>query len=84
MAKNLGRAHIGEYVITEIESLLSSQITRFSIPLKFKQPHLYSYNGSESLVDHVRTYKAKMALTINANELLCLVFPGSVNGLAAQ
>ena len=58
IARNLGQNPIYDHVNTEIESSFSSQITRFSIPYKFKQPHLDSYNSSESLVNQVRTYKA--------------------------
>ena len=44
------------------------------------QPHLDSYNGLGSPVDHVRTYKAQMALATNADELLCLAFPSTLKG----
>ena len=40
--------------------------------------------GRWSPVDHVRTYKAQMALATNAEELLCLAFSGTLKGLAAQ
>ena len=70
MAKNLGRAPICDHSNTKTESPFSSWITRFAIPCKFKQPHLDSYNSSGSLVDHVRTYKAQMALVTNTDELL--------------
>ena len=70
--------------VTEIESPFSSQITRFSIPHKFKQPHLDSYNGSGTPVDHIKTYKAQMALATKADELLCLAFPSTLKGPAPQ
>ena len=84
MARNLGRGSAWDHTNTETESQFSTQITRFSVPRKFKQPHLDSYNGSGSPVDHVRTYKAQMALATNAEELLCLAFPGTLKSPAAQ
>ena len=84
IAKNLGQNPICDHVNTETKSSFSSQITRFSISHKFKQPHLDSYNGSESLIDHVRTYKAQMALSTNADKLLCLAFPSTLKRSASQ
>ena len=84
ITRNLGRNRIYDHANTEIESLFSCQITKFSIPRKFKQPHLDSYNGSGSRVDLIRTYKDKMALATNADELLCLAFLSTLKGLVAQ
>ena len=80
IVRNLGRNPICDHTNTEIESPFSSRITRFSIPRKFKQPHLDSYNDMESPVDHVRTYKAQMALSTNINELLSLDFSSTLKG----
>ena len=44
MAKNLGHNYVCDQPDTETESSFSSRITRFVIPLKFKQPHLDYYN----------------------------------------
>ena len=67
----------------ETESPFSTRITRFSVPCKFKQLYLDSYNGSGSPVDHVWTYKAQMVLATNADELLCLAFLGTLKGTSA-
>ena len=83
MARNMGCGSACDHTNTEIESLFSTWITRFLVSRKFKQPHLDSYNGLGSSVDHLRTYKAQMALTTNADELLYLAFPGTLKGLAA-
>ena len=80
MARNLGRGSAYDHTNTETESPFSSRITRFTIPRKFKQSHLDSYNGSGSPVDHVRNYKAQMALVTSADELLCLAFPSTLKG----
>ena len=74
MVKNLGRRSTCDHINTETESPFSTRITRLTVPRKFKQSHLDSYNGSGSPVDHVRTYKAQMALATSADELLCLAF----------
>ena len=58
IARNLGHGSACDHTNTETESPSSTQITRFTVPRKFKQPHLDSYNGSGSPVDHVWTYKA--------------------------
>ena len=84
IARNRGRNRICDHVNTETESPFSSQITRFSIPRKFKQPNLDSYNSSESPVDHVRTYKAQMALSTNVDELLTRYFLSTLKGPVAQ
>ena len=84
IARNLGRDPICDHASTEIESPFSSRITRFFVPRKFKQPYLDSYNGLGSPVDHIRTYKAQMALATNADELFCLAFPSTLKGSAAQ
>ena len=74
MARNLGFGSAWDHANTETESPFSTRITRFSVPRKFKLPHLDSYNGSGSLADHIRTYKAYMALATNTGESLCLAF----------
>ena len=84
MAKNLGRYSAWDHTNTKTESPFSTRITRFSIPQKFKQPHLDSYNRLGSPADHVQTYKAQMALSTNADELLFLAFPGTLKGPTAQ
>ena len=84
MARNLGRGLACDHTNTETESPFSTQITRFTVPRKFKQPHLDSYNDSVSPVDHVRTYKAQMALATSADELLYLAIPGTLKDPAAQ
>ena len=84
MAKNLGQAPIRDHANTEIESLFFSRIARFAMPRKFKQSHLDSYNGLGSPIDHVRTYKAQMALATNADKLLCLAFLNTLKGPATQ
>ena len=83
MARNLGRGSACDHTNMKTKSSFSTRITRFSVPRKFKQPHLDSYNGSRSPVDHVWTYKAQMALATNVDELLCLAFPGTLKGPAA-
>ena len=83
MAKKLNRVSIHDQVGTEIESPFSSHISRFTIPRKFKQPHLETYNGTGSPVDHIWPYKAQMALATNSDKLLCLPFPSTLKGLAA-
>ena len=82
MVRNLGRGSACDHTNTEIKSPFSTRITKFAVPHKFKQPHLDSYNGFGSPVDHVRTYKAQMALIISADELLYLAFPGTLKGPA--
>ena len=82
--QKLGRTPDRDHVNTETESPFTDQVMRFTVPRKFKQPHLDSYNGSGSPVDHVRAYKAQMALATNADELLCLAFPSTLKGPAAQ
>ena len=84
MAKNMGQSSICDHANTETEPPFSTWITRFTILRKFKQPHLESYNGSRSPMDHVRTYKAQMGLATNADELYCLAFPNTLKGLVAQ
>ena len=84
IARNLNRNLVCDHASTEIESPFSSRITRFSILHKFKQPHLDSYNGLGSPIDHVRTYKAQMALATNVDELLYLAFPSTLKVPAAQ
>ena len=83
MAKKLDRNPTQGHVNTETELPFSRQITRFAISGKFKQPYLNSYNGSRSLVDHVWTYKAQMALATNIHELLYLAFPSTLKGPTA-
>ena len=58
IARNLNQDLVCDNASTEKESPFSNRITRFSIPRKFKQLYLDSYNGLGSLVDYVRTYKA--------------------------
>ena len=58
MARNMARGSACDHTNTETESPFSTWVTRFSVPRKFKQPHIDSYNGSGSPVDHVWTYKA--------------------------
>ena len=84
IAKNLNQDLIYDHASTKIESQFSNRITRFSIPHKFKQPHQDSYNGSGNPIDHVRTYKAQMALATNVDELICLAFLSTLKGLAVQ
>ena len=84
MARNLGHGLTWDHTNNETESPFSTRITRILVPCKFKQPHLDSYNGSGSPVDHVQTYKAQMALATNADELLCVAFPSTLKGPAAQ
>ena len=83
MTRNLGHGSTCDYTNMEIESPFSTRITRFTVPGKFKQPHLDSFNGSGSPVDHIRTYKAQMAFATSADELLCLAFLSTLKGLAA-
>ena len=84
MVRNLGCGSACDHTNTETESPFSIWITRFTVLRKFKQPHLDSYNGSGSPVDHIQTFKAQMTLATDANELLYLAFPGTLKGLAAQ
>ena len=58
MAKKLERDWACDHTNTKTEPPFSTRITRFSVPRTFKQPHLDSYNGSGSPIDHLRTYKA--------------------------
>ena len=76
MAKNLGRSSIYYHANMETESPSSTQFTRFVVLYKFKKPHLESYNGSRSPIDHIR------ALTTNVYELYYLAFPSTLKGLA--
>ena len=84
IAMNLARNPVYDHANTEIESPFSNQITRFSTLCKFKQPYLDSCTGLKSSVDHVRTYKAQMALSTKVNELLYLAFLNTLKGLAGQ
>ena len=84
MAKNLGCGSACDHTNIETESLFSTRITSFTVPRKLKPPHLDSYNGSGSSVDHVRTYKAQMALATSVDELLCLAFLCTLKGPTAQ
>ena len=83
-ARNLGQDLICDHINTDTESPFFSWITRFSIPCKFKQPYLDSYNGSGSLVDKVKTFKAHMTLAINTDELLYLAFLSTLKGPTTQ
>ena len=80
MARNMDKKPAYKYADTEIESPFSSQVTKSTILRKFKQPRLNTYNGSGSPVNHIRTYKAQMALATNADELYCLAFPSTLKG----
>ena len=84
MADGRDRHSTRDRVCTEIESPFSRRISRFPIPRRFKHPHLESYDGKGSPVDHIRMYKSQMALATNSNELLCLAFPETLKGSAAQ
>ena len=84
IARNLNRDLNCNYASTETESPFCSRITRFSTPRKFKQPYLDSYNSLGSPVDHVRTYKAQIAIATNVDELLCLAFPSTLKDSATQ
>ena len=83
IAKHRRYSSICHTINIETESAFSTWITRFAILRKFKQPHLDSYNGLGSPVDHIRTYRAQMALATNADELLCLAFPSTLKGPVA-
>ena len=71
MADGRDRRPARDRVCTETESPFSRRILRFPVPRRFKQPHLESYDGKESPIDHIRTYKAQMALVTSSDELLC-------------
>ena len=82
--KNQGRSFVYDHINTKTELHFTTQITRFTIPCKFKQPHLDSYNGFGSPVDHVRTYRAQIALATKVDELLYLAFPSTPKVLNEQ
>ena len=84
MARNLRYCSAYDRTKTETESPFSTRITRFTVPRKFKQPHLDSYNGLESPIDHVQTYKAQMALATSADKLLYLAFPRTLKDSATE
>ena len=75
IARNIGKKSTNDLTSMDIESPFVEEITRIVALHKFKQPQMESYDGSGSLVDHVRTYKSRMALTTNLNELYYLAFP---------
>ena len=68
----------------ETESPFNKEITRIVIPHKFRQPQMEPHDGFGSPVDHVGTYKSRMALTTNLVELYCLAFPSTLKGLTNQ
>ena len=83
MAKNMGHNIIYDHTDMKTESFFCTQISRFAIPRKLKQPHLDLYNGTGSPIDHIWTYKAQMTLATNSDELLCLAFLNTLKGLTA-
>ena len=84
MTRNVGKKSTCDLASTESESPFTKEITRIVVPHKFMQPQMESYDGSGSLVDHIRAYRPRMALTTNLDELHCLAFPSTLKGLANQ
>jgi hypothetical protein len=60
----------------------SNRVMAFSMPDKFKMPHVDKYNGSGDLTEHVENFRAHLILHGTPNKIACRAFPLTLAGVA--
>ncbi|KAH7845081.1 hypothetical protein Vadar_008225 [Vaccinium darrowii] len=71
-----------EELVQNTNSSFTPEVMREPLPLKFKMPHIDTFNGSTDPLDHLETYKNLMMLQAVPDEIMCRAFPVTLNGSA--
>ena len=64
------------------DSPFIAQVTSFPLPMKFWMPQVETYDGSQDLLDHLKSFKTLMHLQGVLDEIMCRAFPTALKGLA--
>ena len=64
------------------ESPFTAGVLHFPLPVKFRMPHIETFNGAKDPVDHLNTYKNQMELHGYQDPVRCRAFAITLKGLA--
>ena len=69
-------------VVNWTDSPFTTAVNSFTLPSKFRMPHIDSYDGIKDPLDDLETFKTLMHLQGVANTIMCRAFPTTLKGAA--
>ena len=76
-----GRAPVSmDALVQQTKSMFTVGVLHFPLPVKFKMPHIETFDGTKHPVDHLNTYKNQMELHGYQDPVRCRVFAITLKG----
>ena len=69
-------------LVHQTNSPFTTSVNSFLLPPKFRMPQVENYNGNKDPLDHLESFKTLMHLQRIPDEIMCRVFPTTLNGPA--
>ena len=69
-------------LVNQTDSPFTTTVNSFSLPSKFRMPHMDSYDGVKDPLDHLETFKTLMHLQGVVDAIMCRAFPTILKGAA--
>ena len=66
-------------LVHRTDSPFITSINSFPLPSKFRMPQVENYNGNKDPLDHLESFKTLMHLQRIPDEIMCRVFPTTLN-----
>ena len=67
-------------LVHQMDSPFITFVTSFPLPLKFRMSQVEAYNGSNDLLNHLKSFKTLMHLQGVVDEIMCRAFPTTLKG----
>ncbi|XP_075674811.1 uncharacterized protein LOC142644003 [Castanea sativa] len=67
-------------LVHQTDSLFTTSVTSFPLPLKFHMSQVEAYDGSKDPLTHLESFKTLMHLQGMADEIMCRPFPTTLKG----